>query len=46
MAALEGYDILILDSAGRLSIDVALMTELRQIRDLTQPMKRCWSPMP
>ena len=37
MAALEGYDILILDSAGRLSIDGALMAELRQIRDLTKP---------
>ena len=37
MAALEGYDVLILDSAGRLSIDSPLMAELRQVRDLTKP---------
>ena len=36
-AQLEGYDVLILDSAGRLSIDAELMEELKQIRDLTQP---------
>jgi signal recognition particle subunit SRP54 len=33
----EGYDVLILDTAGRLSIDDALMTELAQLRDLSQP---------
>ena len=33
----EGYDVLILDTAGRLSIDDALMTELAQVRDLAQP---------
>ena len=33
----EGYDVLILDTAGRLSIDDALMTELAQVRDLSHP---------
>ena len=33
----EGYDVLILDTAGRLSIDDALMAELAQVRDLAHP---------
>ncbi|MBE7618735.1 signal recognition particle protein [Gluconacetobacter entanii] len=33
----EGYDIVILDTAGRLSIDEALMDEVRAIRAETQP---------
>ncbi|HEX8375535.1 MAG TPA: signal recognition particle protein [Geminicoccaceae bacterium] len=33
----EGYDVLILDTAGRLSIDEALMAELVQVRDLARP---------
>ena len=33
----EGYDIVILDTAGRLSIDEALMEEVRQIRAVTNP---------
>ena len=33
----EGYDVLILDTAGRLSIDDALMSELAQVRDLAHP---------
>jgi len=33
----EGYDIVILDTAGRLSIDEALMEEVRQIRAATNP---------
>ena len=33
----EGYDVLILDTAGRLSIDDALMAELAQVRDLAKP---------
>lgn len=37
IAALEGYDILILDSAGRLSIDDELMSELVGVRDATAP---------
>lgn len=34
---LEGYDVVILDTAGRLSIDEALMDEVRDIRTLTKP---------
>ena len=33
----EVYDIVILDTAGRLSIDAALMDEVRAIRDATSP---------
>ena len=36
-AKLQAYDILILDTAGRLSIDEALMAELRDIKRLTNP---------
>ena len=33
----EGYDVVILDTAGRLSIDQALMDEVRAVRDATSP---------
>jgi signal recognition particle subunit SRP54 len=33
----EVYDVVILDTAGRLSIDEALMAEVKDIRDATQP---------
>ena len=33
----EGYDVVILDTAGRLSIDQVLMDEVRAIRDATSP---------
>jgi signal recognition particle subunit SRP54 len=33
----EGYDVVILDTAGRLSIDEALMRELAEVRDLARP---------
>lgn len=33
----EGYDVLILDTAGRLSVDEALMQELVALRDLARP---------
>lgn len=36
---LEGYDIVILDSAGRLSIDDVLMTELADVRDFAKPVE-------
>jgi signal recognition particle subunit SRP54 len=39
MGRLEGYDIIILDSAGRLSIDEALMQELADVRDLAKPVE-------
>ena len=36
-ATLGGYDVFILDTAGRLQIDVALMDEVAQVRDVAQP---------
>ncbi len=33
----EGFDIVVLDTAGRLSIDEVLMDEVRDIRDATNP---------
>ena len=36
-AARQGYDVVILDTAGRLHIDDALMTELAQVRDRVRP---------
>ena len=36
-ALLEGYDVYILDTAGRLALDDALMTEVEQVRDATKP---------
>ncbi|MCA9724534.1 MAG: signal recognition particle protein, partial [Kurthia sp.] len=36
-ARLEGYDILMLDTAGRLAIDDVLMDEVAKIRDLSHP---------
>ncbi|WP_284945751.1 signal recognition particle protein [Acidisoma cladoniae] len=33
----EGFDVVILDTAGRLSIDEALMAEVKAIRDATNP---------
>lgn len=35
----EGYDVVILDTAGRLSIDEALMQEVRDVRDATNPVE-------
>ena len=37
MARREGYDLVILDTAGRLHIDDTLMTELGEVRDLAKP---------
>ena len=37
VAKLQAYDVLILDTAGRLSIDEALMAELREIKKITNP---------
>ena len=34
---LQGFDVVILDSAGRLAIDAALMAELKSIRDRARP---------
>ena len=34
---LQGYDVVMLDTAGRVSIDQGLMDEVRQIRDVVNP---------
>ena len=36
-ATLGGYDVFILDTAGRLSIDEELMAEVKAVRDITSP---------
>ena len=36
-ARLQGYDVVMLDTAGRLHIDEALMLEVAAVRDITQP---------
>ncbi len=36
-ARTEGYDVLLLDTAGRLAIDEALMAEVAAVRDVAQP---------
>lgn len=38
-AKLGGFDVVMLDTAGRLSIDEALMREVTSIRDLTKPVE-------
>ena len=36
---LEGYDVVLLDTAGRLHVDPALMREAAQIRDVARPIE-------
>jgi len=38
-AKLEGYDVLMLDTAGRLQIDTELMNELAEVRDIATPLE-------
>lgn len=38
-ARLQGYDVVIIDTAGRLQIDTALMGELREISEITEPQE-------
>ena len=42
----NGLDYVIIDTAGRLHIDEALMDELKQIHEVTSRMKYCSSWMP
>ena len=35
----EGYDVVLLDTAGRLHIDTELMSEIAQVRNLVQPVE-------
>ncbi len=39
MARLEGYDVLLLDTAGRLHIDSELMDELKAVKALAKPLE-------
>jgi len=39
MAKLEGYDVLMLDTAGRLHIDDALMAELQDVKKIANPIE-------
>ncbi len=36
-AKIHGYDVVIVDTAGRLAIDEAMMTEIREIKEAIQP---------
>ncbi|MEZ5691814.1 MAG: signal recognition particle protein [Rickettsiales bacterium] len=38
-ARLEGYDVLLLDTAGRLHIDEELMDELKEVKSLANPLE-------
>lgn len=38
-ARLEGYDVLLLDTAGRLHIDDELMNELKEVKQLANPLE-------
>ena len=38
-ARLEGYDVLLLDTAGRLHIDTELMDELKAVKNLANPLE-------
>ncbi len=38
-ARLEGYDVVMLDTAGRLHVDEELMVELQQVRDAVSPIE-------
>ena len=39
MARLEAFDVVILDTAGRLHIDTELMSEVQQVRDAAEPVE-------
>jgi len=39
MGRLEGYDVVLLDTAGRLHIDTELMAEVAQVRDVAKPIE-------
>ena len=38
-AKLQGYDVLMLDTAGRLHVDQALMDEMKAVADITKPQE-------
>jgi signal recognition particle subunit SRP54 len=38
-AKLQGFDVLLLDTAGRLHVDTALMTEMRSVAEVAEPQE-------
>ena len=38
-AKLQGFDVVMLDTAGRLHVDEALMAEVKEVRDIAQPLE-------
>ncbi len=43
-ARLGGYDVLILDTAGRTTLDEAMMSEAAEIARIANPPRPCWWP--
>lgn len=41
---LGGYDVVMLDTAGRLAIDEALMAEMAEVKAAASRTRYCWSP--
>ena len=41
-AKLQGYDVLLLDTAGRLHVDQALMDEMKAVADIARPRRNSW----
>ncbi len=41
-AKLQGFDVLLLDTAGRLHVDQALMDEMKAVAEPARPTKSCW----
>jgi signal recognition particle subunit SRP54 len=40
----QGFDVLILDTAGRITLDEALMAEVAEVAADRLPSRPCWSP--
>jgi signal recognition particle subunit SRP54 len=43
-AKLQGFDVLILDTAGRITLDEGLMNEVAEVAEIAKPSRPCWSP--
>ena len=44
-ARLGGYDVVMLDTAGRTTLDEAMMSEAAEVKPAAEPTRCCWSPM-
>ena len=40
VASLNGSDVIIFDTAGRTQVDLPMMTEIKQIKELVKPTRR------